>query len=182
MKGIHLKHNTDEWSSSFDYAMFTGKDVNPSKRLCTQNIWESELKTMYVLCISSAHCVLIKGSINCLTPAPDFPQWILSQFCAAVLFPWCFFLNASNSVLTWAAAGGHNWFNTASCGRDCKSRDTVNTCSTVQSRCCSECSLSISPEPLWMPVLSCSHTGEFNSYPGNVVNQLEVLIPWGYSH
>lgn len=62
-----------------------------------------------------------------------------------------------------------------------------STCSTVQSGCCSEkkrkkSSLPLSPEHSWMPILSCCNTGEFNSYPDNVVNQLEVLVPWGYSH
>lgn len=124
-------------------------------------------------------------SIDHYAPAPVSTQkeCILNPVCAAVLFPWWFF-HAPTTVTTWQELDGIFDSTLPLVDWVCISRDAINTCSTVQSRCCSEKMfiLPISPECSWMPILSCSHTGEFNSYPGNVVNQLEVLVPWGYSH
>lgn len=110
---------------------------------------------------------------------------ILSRICAAVLSRDAF-ISPCSAVTTWLELLENFWCNTAPGGL------TVDAgAPAVQSRPDAavggkkkrkKSSLPLSPERSWMPVLSLCNTGEFNSYPDNVVNQLEVLVPWGYSH
>lgn len=178
LRGIYLNLTIYRIQQSFgcDYATFTGKHVHPSQKviqLCFQFL--TFKRRGIILCSLCSDKVVLFNSMGV--------HWFLSVL---QHYPHdAFSMPLSNCCGNLAWAARNFWSNTASGGLSSHTHN--HSTPAVQSKADAAVNKKsfityLSPEHSQMPILSCCNTGEFNSYPDNVVNQLEVLLPLGYSH